>query len=640
MRRPPVRQEVEKQRRRELGKQRKQGREAEQRRTHLLDVERSLSGTGAPGEMELGSSKDMRKLRKSKEALEQARVYPLRTMLYRLSHGYEDVGPGFPRASQLRRLWDSRWAFWRPAGAQHRVGLVDPISEAVHKATELGDYMVSPPELVNCVRPLEHASSPPPRPPIQSPRIRLEWPASSSETSMQMISGGKHISSSPVDSTPGQTSSSSSLRLSRRATLRNWQREPEPPRHTGLNQLQRAWNLDATPCIETSREELAGLALVLGMQLRVNESANAVSGIGAFGTSLFAAQAGGGWQLHLIHGTRLPKHLHSQGSGYTTIFAKHMACGCIPFADSAKWIKALYVRQDVLDAVRRGWHVQDAATYGGQSLEYLRRLPASKQIDAFYGVCETAAAPARLGAILKSDGTPLGDRFTWARAVAGIAFGGLVPQTTSAVAAAVQFTVACGQPEGAGARITALEDLVEKLHGLQPEKHLFGPYVAMRFDANRGADRVGHTAPTRGPSRDAAATFGRYMNLLERMVARCDAGLNDVFEASCRLVEECYSKAVKAQHAKASGAAFDDTRLADIAAAVKAVRKRARRSERIPRDDVAVVVRCILAVWSEQVPYVELEEFREGPAVDGGSASHSFVGFATMEDLPAISAFG
>lgn len=619
--------------------------EWEERQQHLRDVERTLSGTGEPGTMELASSKDMRKLRKSKEVLDQERVFPLRTMLYRPSIGsYED--PDGTKRSFLRRLlnWGPGIVTMGVEGEHQVLQLVDPISEAAHRATELKDYMIFAPELVKCVRPLDHASSPAPRAPIQSPYIPNEWPVSSSETSVQLISQGKDgdIGRSP-DTTTGHNSSSSSLRLSRRATLRNWQREPEPPRHTGLNQLQRAWNLECKPCIETSREELAALALVLGMQLKVNESANTVNGIGAFGTSLFAAQSGGCWKLHLIHGTRLPKHLHSQGSGYTTIYAKHLACGSIPFADSTKWIKSVYVRQDVLDAIKRGWHIKDMDIYGGQSLEYLRRLPGKKQIDAFYGVVEHANTPARLGAILRTDGTPVGEGFSWARAVAGIAFGGLVPQATPRVAEAVQFTVSHDQqPETAGARINALEDLVEKLHGLQHEKHIFGPYVAMRYEANSGADRVSYTTAARGPPRDSASKFGRYMNLLERMVARCDAGLNEVYEASCRLIEDSYRRAVELEKARASGLFFEVVgEVTDIAAAVKAIRKRTRRSVRIPYGDIAVVVRCILAVWAEQVPHVELEEFREVSVGDDPLASpRSFVGFATMEDLPAISAFG
>jgi hypothetical protein len=65
--------------------------------------------------------------------------------------------------------------------------------------------------------------------------------------------------------------------------------------------------------------------------------------------------------------------------------AKHMACGSLPFAQSVAWVRSIYITLEVLVAIKEGRNIQDSEEFGGSSLEYLRRLPGSKQIDAFYG---------------------------------------------------------------------------------------------------------------------------------------------------------------------------------------------------------------------------------------------------------------
>jgi len=66
------------------------------------------------------------------------------------------------------------------------------------------------------------------------------------------------------------------------------------------------------------------------------------------------------------------------GSGYTTLMAKHLACGSVPFAQNSGWIKSIYVKKPVLDAILKGRNIKDISAYGGPSLELLRMLPAEK----------------------------------------------------------------------------------------------------------------------------------------------------------------------------------------------------------------------------------------------------------------------
>ncbi|CCX07329.1 Similar to predicted protein [Chaetomium globosum CBS 148.51]; acc. no. XP_001226427 [Pyronema omphalodes CBS 100304] len=443
---------------------------------------------------------------------------------------------------------------------------------------------------------------------------------------------------------------------------------------SGLNDTRACWILDGKPCIELCREELAALALALGMKLRVNDFTGIVSGFGAFSTSLGIQRSGGYWKASLVHGSRIPSQRNSQGSGYTILMAKHIACGCIPFTDTGVWIRTIYVTQNVLRAITRGYHVMDCSDYGGPSLEYLRRLPSAQQIDALYGMSKkpadlkaakkyqrerylkkiekefdgaagtsspdlpntprnsTTVRPVAqatflaLGALLNADGNPIGNNCTWQRAVTGIAFGGLVPQAATCLAEAVRFTVA-GK---LGCCITALESLINKLHRFDKDSEVFGSYVARRVAARYGIDNVDYSTPSRITTQEAGATFGRYMNLLECITARCNSAPNPpmetVYEASCELVEDCYLSAVTKD-----GDRYND----DLGMQVQSITQQLEKHAPMKPDDCAIIVRCILAAWSAQVPLVDLEERRTSTEPECQANR-----LATLEDLPAVCALG
>jgi hypothetical protein len=48
----------------------------------------------------------------------------------------------------------------------------------------------------------------------------------------------------------------------------------------------------------------------------------------------------------------------------------------------------VYVNRIILDAVKEGRSIKDGKSFGGHSLQMLRRLPGAKQIDAFYHASE------------------------------------------------------------------------------------------------------------------------------------------------------------------------------------------------------------------------------------------------------------
>ena len=406
----------------------------------------------------------------------------------------------------------------------------------------------------------------------------------------------------------------------------------------GLQDVQPTRLIGDKPCIATSREELAGLALILGMRLKWHAYAASLGGVGAFATSLRAGQANGTWRLHLMQATRIPRHFRSPGSGYTTLMAKHIACGSLPFADTSKWVRSVFVTDKVLAGIRDGGSVKDVQSFGGHALEYLRRLPGAKQIDAFYDIDPTPLPDASLGTIFKSNGSALPDTCTWSRAVTGIAFGGLVPQAAEYLAQSVAFTVAGTQ----GKCFDELESLIDTLHRHSTAKEIFGDYVSERVGAEDSIDNVNYTLPTRSSDvRDAAAVFARYMTLLERVTARCEVKkdpVDAVFEAACKLIQCAYVSAVRKDEASKA------EREADLGLAVKKVNDGIRHDRPIPLDDCAVVVRAIIAAWAWQVPYITWPANATGRIAQlvgtwGNSlADSSSNGLISLDDIPPLSA--
>jgi len=320
---------------------------------------------------------------------------------------------------------------------------------------------------------------------------------------------------------------------------------------SGLGHIRSTWTISQKPCVETTREELIALALIIGASIKIHGYTDSLNGVGAFGLSLYAQPHKGSWSLGLTQGARIQRHIATMGSGYTTLMAKHLACGSIPFSQNAGWVKSIYLNKAVYEAILRGKNIKDISAYGGQSMELLRMLPAEKGVDAYYGVVDENDKTDDMGSglVLRPKEAQPGWEVVgnWPRAVTGIAFGGLVPQVYPTIAKAVQFTTWGSEGGGNGRLVEQLEQLVDALHGVEHnrnpkvtrhatelpdgehgeecERCIFGQYVRTRYNARRLVDYVNYVVPWEHSSpRAAASVFARYSNLLERVVALCDFG--------------------------------------------------------------------------------------------------------------------
>ncbi|TAQ84974.1 hypothetical protein B7494_g6705 [Chlorociboria aeruginascens] len=567
-----------------------------------------------------------------------------------------------------------------------------------------------------------------------------------------------------------------------------------------LNNSEYIWMRSGKPCIELSREELLALSLTLGITLHINDYTQNVRGSGPFGTGFNIVQDNGEWKLDTVYGARLIRHKTSRGSGYTSLFAKHIAFGSLPFADSIKeWVKSVYVNDRVLEAIKRGDSIIDGYSFGGRPLQILRRLPGLKQIDAYYHSAtkdrmildgkklepdeklDLDVQDHQLGRFYKKDkktpieikdgeatktkGLPNTSKINgasnsetnssedkkyanWTRAVAGIAFGGLVPQSSINLAEAVQFTVDelenLDKPEEKAKEdherrvkveelVNKIEDLINQIQGwasrraIHTERQLensekpFGDYVAERAPSEKAVDNVYYAIPLEyHDTQEAAASFARYMNLLEWMVAsylpkdeeannsapkKCStwsnymAGawgtkkkepfnglkhnndrVNTVFEKSCENLQSVYTRAVwyyrgrtglgnesetalpnyrppltlneEVQNIsnKVSKARRDFIELVNSQAVWGKVEKNKKPEPKLPDgndllaitlQDCVLIVRCILIIWSNQVPKIHNADTSEShPWLQSGESRTAKTNHpASLMDLPQVMAF-
>jgi hypothetical protein len=444
-----------------------------------------------------------------------------------------------------------------------------------------------------------------------------------------------------------------------------------------LPHIRPLWIVNSIPCIETSREELAGLALVMGINL-VKGNEDSVSGIGPFGMHLNAKCNFLDWGLRLTYQHRQPDHEASKGSGYSTLFAKHMACNSLPFKLSKDCVHYIYVDSSLLKIIGAGQTDQpdqpaqtnqpaqtdqpaqtnqpDRSTQTDQpvqlsasdhvpdlTLKYLYRLPTAHHEFAAYGVQDRAdkylyplpTAHEFAAHEFAAHGVQDGADKSWFEAVAGIAFGGLVPQAGEKLTRAILFTVIGESDPDKDCSychpiIKALQNLVDTLHDDCPELNLFGNYVAKRPRNGLGISEADHSIkPT---SRHAGALFGRYMTALERLTAKSLSKEGNPKER----VEEIYRKCYDLLKDN-----YENDHKDDLAADVVTVTDKIKRKDPITIEDCGKVARRIIASWAFRVPRITLNwDSHSNDSSHSHSNDSSYGHTPTLQELPAVSAFG
>jgi hypothetical protein len=321
-----------------------------------------------------------------------------------------------------------------------------------------------------------------------------------------------------------------------------------------VEDTDKVWIYNKKPCVETSNYDLTALSLMLGMRLRDGRDRSTKIGYGASGMSMISQHAHGFGQLHFAYSSDFEDVVEKpMGSGYSMLFAKHIACGGLPFGLYSGMTTTLMINEAVSkEVIQQGrFIVCDAdPTANDMAVTALFRMPSSRYVSLQFPCTKNHDKGKKdiFGKIVwfPQAGGPQKDSQRWCEAVAGIAFGGLVPQATADLADAVGFTALGGLKWDQDQSFEALHELVLAVHQramsrkgsengddsdsarltkkLRKRFHLFGLY------RKRGTKNIQHSTSIFDPylgfsrnqldTRTAARVFSCYMTLLECATAQ------------------------------------------------------------------------------------------------------------------------
>ena len=217
-----------------------------------------------------------------------------------------------------------------------------------------------------------------------------------------------------------------------------------------LEKANNVWIFNKRPCVDTSTYDLTALSFMLGMRLEQTPGSSTIIGKGAYGVSMPCQKQDAYGQLHFAYSGDFEDMLEKpMGSGYSMIFAKHHGYGALPLgldSPDSKRTLIMVIDRGILEYIIEVGKPIDytwAPVPETGAITSLHRMPSSRYVyllqpEAFVSNENNRN---RLGDITWGDESA---HRLWWQAVAGIAFGGLVPQSTWSLVAAVRFTTLGG----------------------------------------------------------------------------------------------------------------------------------------------------------------------------------------------------
>ncbi|KAF1918045.1 hypothetical protein BDU57DRAFT_446127 [Ampelomyces quisqualis] len=301
---------------------------------------------------------------------------------------------------------------------------------------------------------------------------------------------------------------------------------------------------DGSIGVKVTRSELAALSIILGTPLCTEwKTHSSPCHKSAYNISLHDSITEDG--KHVItfrQHRRSIVHMPARGSGVSSLFAKHIAAGFIPYAQDKNAVHTILVRADTLSTVQAGSSVSlnDLSFVTPQS-RLLASLTGSREIGFHIASVSKQLQPTN----------PLID------GISALPFrGGLVPLATKPLIQTVQFVTSGGLP--AARLLQRLEGLVDKANKHAPHLGLFGPIyepqnAAMLYRERERLGRLAAGARSIDNIADKASRILRYTTLLERLMAmipdmKPEEAFHAVKEATRNDVERSYADAVAAHH--------------------------------------------------------------------------------------------
>ncbi|KAF3000826.1 hypothetical protein E8E13_006732 [Curvularia kusanoi] len=313
---------------------------------------------------------------------------------------------------------------------------------------------------------------------------------------------------------------------------------------------QRAWMKEGRPAqyydgragVSLTAAEVAALSVVLGSSIASAAGQADSLDKGAFGVSITSTLGADGRRIiSLRRHKRTKSQLPCEGSGHSPLFAKHIACGSLPFSCDAKSISTILITSESLDAVRSGTPLtMRKRSQQTVPAKFLAALPSSREMVPHAIEASTKSSPT----------TPLID------AIAQLPFvGGFTPLAATPLIDTVHFIASGGIHPGR--LLQRLEGLVDKLQRHSPHLKIFGPLhepqnAGLLF---RERERLGKVAAggVTEELADKVSRMQRYTTLLQRLMALVpDTKPQDVLaavrEATKKELLRSYADAVAAHN--------------------------------------------------------------------------------------------
>ncbi|ORY15399.1 hypothetical protein BCR34DRAFT_558754 [Clohesyomyces aquaticus] len=320
-------------------------------------------------------------------------------------------------------------------------------------------------------------------------------------------------------------------------------------RPSWTEQIQPSRTHDGIASTTVMPEELQSFSLILGAPISsaqplVNpEKSATLVGEGAFGISILGSLAeDGAYQLSL-HKRKLGISERSSRGSYSTLFAKHLATGSLPFSQNAETVNTILITNETLSRIKSGTPLQIEKPLPAQTASpnatFLSKLPNSRSV-AFHTLCPSPSSSPSTSPLLTT--------------ISALPFtGGLVPLASSPLIRTIQFISSGGLPPGR--LLQRLDALIDKTHRQAPHLRLFGPLFDERnagalYREHQKLGKMGIGKLVEESVADKVARIQRYTTLLERLMAmavRSDMSPSDVLkkvqEATTRELERAYADA-------------------------------------------------------------------------------------------------
>ncbi|CAI9631296.1 unnamed protein product [Alternaria burnsii] len=321
-----------------------------------------------------------------------------------------------------------------------------------------------------------------------------------------------------------------------KATQRSWMKEGQTAKYE-----------DGRMSVKITSGELAALSIILGSQLSTGSDTDALLEPSAYGISIaITPMTDAKHQVTLTQQRRSRSQRHASGSGVSTLFAKHLAAGSLPYAQDKIGVHSILITDEAFEALQAGaslyTHPYIART--AQS-KFLASLPSSRE-PRFH---------------ILATSTEVHTSNTLLDAIAALPFsGGLAPLASAPLIRTVQFIASAGLPHAR--LLQRLEQLIDKVHRHAPHLNIFGPLyepqnAGLLFRERERLGRLASDAATPDTLADKTARVSRYTTLLERLMAlvpdlKSQHVLAAVQEAAKAEIRSAYQAAVASYSSSAA----------------------------------------------------------------------------------------